>query len=182
MIMGNFSEEILIAMKCCNKRKKFFEAMLTGFVLLTISPGLLHAECSGIESIKDTVPAGDYRVAFLKIPSEEAGKEDALFYLLSGVNGQKPEMAGNKLSSALTDMGVKRLEEVIQDVQANLNFVNLDPANLRCEPIVLEGGTVGYAIIGGAQFKAWLKDQSTYYVELTEISSRMSAKGSEEGG
>ena len=172
----------MIEKKYCNKKKKFIEGIVTGVVLLTIFPGLLYAECPGIESIKNTVPAGDYRVAFLRMSSEEAGKEDALFYLLSIVNGQKPEMAGNKLSSALTDVGVKSLEEVIQDVQANLNFVNLDPANLRCEPIVLEGGTVGYAIIGGAQFKAWLKDQSTYYVELTEISSRMSAKGSEEGG
>jgi hypothetical protein len=163
------------------KMNDLIKGMVIGVVFLILLPGLLYAGCLGIERIRNTVPAGDYRVAFLKILSEEAGKEDALFYLLSIVSGQKPEMAGNKLASALTDMGVKSLEEVIQDVQANLNLVNLDPANLRCEPIVLEGGIVGYAIIGGAQFKAWLKDESTYYVELTEISSRISTKGSGEG-
>ncbi len=166
----------------CIKRKNFIEGLVVGVVLLTILPGLLYAGCPGIERIRNTVPGGDYRVAFLKILSEEAGKEDALFYLLSIVDGQKPEMAGDKLASALTDMGVKKLEEVIQDVQTNLSLLNLDPVNLRCEPIVLEGGTVGYAIIGGAQFKAWLKDENTYYVELTEISSRISTKGSGGGG
>jgi hypothetical protein len=164
------------------KRRNLIEGMVIGVVLFAILPGPLYAGCPGIERIRNTVPAGDYRVAFLKILSEEAGKEDALFYLLSIINGPKPEMAGNKLTSGLTDMGVKKLEKVIQDIQTNLSLLNLNPVNLRCEPIVLEGETVGYAIIGGAQFKAWLKDESTYYVELTEISSRISTKGSGEGG
>lgn len=168
--------------KYCVKRKNFIEGVVIGVVLLVIFPGLLYAGCPGIERIKNTVPPGDYRVTFLKIFSEEAGKEDALFYLLSIVDGQKPEMAGNKLASTLTDTGVKSLEEVIKEIQTNLSLVNLDPVNLRCEPIVLEGGTVGYAIVGGAQFKAWPKDKSAYYVELTEISSKSSTKGSGEGG
>jgi hypothetical protein len=180
--MGNFLEKNMIPKKYCIKRKNFIEGIVIGVVLLTIFPGLLYAGCPGIDRIKNTVPPGDYRVAFLRIFSEESGKEDALFYLLSIVDGQKPEMVGNKLAFALTDIGVKSLEEVIKDVQTNLSLVNLDPVNLRCEPIVLEGGTAGYAIIGGAQFKAWPKDKGTYYVELTEISSRISTKGSGEGG
>ena len=172
----------MVVKKYYIKIRNFIEAMVIGVVLLTILPGLLYAGCPGIEGIRSTVPTGDYRVAFLKILSEEAGKEDSLFYLLSIVNGQKPEMVGNKLASVLTDMGVKSLEEVIQDVQTKLSLANLDPVKLRCEPIVLEGETVGYAIIEGAQFKAWLKDKSTYYVELTEISSRLSTKDSGEGG
>jgi hypothetical protein len=171
----------MIAKRYCIRRNKFIEGIVIGVVLLTLFPDLLCAGCLGIESFRNTVPAGDYRVAYLKILSEDAGKEDALFYLLSIVNGKKPEIAGNKLGFALTDMGMKSLEEVIQDVQSNLYLINLDPANLRCEPIVLEGTTVGYAIIGGAQYRAWLKDGSTYYVELTEISSRISMNSSEEG-
>jgi hypothetical protein len=77
---------------------------------------------------------------------------------------------------------VRSLEEVIKDVQTNLDLINSNAGNLRCEPIVVEGGTVGYAIIGGAQFKAWLKDKSAYYVGLTEISSKASTKGNGDGG
>ncbi len=162
--------------------KNFIEGVVTGVVLLTIFPGLLYAGCPGIERIKTTVPAGNYSVTFLKKFADEMGKEDTLFYLLSIIDGQKPEIVGNKLASAFTDIGVRSLEEVIKDVQTNLNLINSNAGSLRGEPIVVEGGTVGSAIIGGAQFKAWLKDKNTYYVELTEISSKASTKGSGDGG
>jgi hypothetical protein len=64
----------------------------------------------------------------------------------------------------------------------NSPTIIINKGNLYCEPVVLEGGTVGYAIIEGAQFKAWPKDKSTYYVELTEISSKENTKSSGEGG
>jgi hypothetical protein len=63
--------------------RNFIEGVVTGVVLLTIFPGLLYAGCPGIERIKNTVPAGNYSVTFLKKFADEMGKEDTLFYLLN---------------------------------------------------------------------------------------------------